>query len=572
MAEPLGLDPATPEQAKLIAAVRARLEALPGWLLVFDNAEEPATLRDYLPRQGGGHVLLTSRRTDWRGVARALPLDVLPETEALNLLSGCSSLDAAGLAEANNLARELGFLPLALAQARAYLDMTGIGLTAYRSRLAERRAHLLARGRASPDYPLPVALTWQTSIEAAERLHPGARPLLELLSLFAPDAIPRELLGADPDALPEVLRDQVERDEAVGALGSFSLLRADPDTLTLHRLVQVVTGHGLDKATASARAETAVRLAAVGWPSGMRDHVGYAAVQAQLPHALAAAQAAATHAPAVSITAHVLDRMATYFQMRGAYGEATPLFEQAIAIGETTLGPEHPDLATLFNDLANLYQDTGRYAEAEPLYQRAVAIDENALGPDHPNQATGLNNLADLYRVTSRYAEAEPLLQRAMSITEKALGPDHPDLAIRLNNLAELYRNTGRYAEAEPLFQCAMNITEKALGPDHPGLAIRLNNLANLYVATGRYAEAEPLFQRAIAIFEQALGPDHPSVGRCLCNRAKLLALLGESDAARLALERALAIFEAKLPAAHPWIADAQAEMSRLDSEAEREG
>ena len=44
MAEFLGLDPATPEQAKLIAAVRTRLEAMPGWLLVFDNAEEPAAL------------------------------------------------------------------------------------------------------------------------------------------------------------------------------------------------------------------------------------------------------------------------------------------------------------------------------------------------------------------------------------------------------------------------------------------------------------------------------------------------------------------------------------------------
>jgi tetratricopeptide (TPR) repeat protein len=65
--------------------------------------------------------------------------------------------------------------------------------------------------------------------------------------------------------------------------------------------------------------------------------------------------------------------------------EAEPLYARAIAIGEKTLGPEHPDLAARFNNLANLYQDTGRYAEAEPLFQRAIAIGEKTLGPEHPN-------------------------------------------------------------------------------------------------------------------------------------------------------------------------------------------
>ncbi|MGZ9033716.1 MAG: tetratricopeptide repeat protein [Rhodospirillales bacterium] len=37
------------------------------------------------------------------------------------------------------------------------------------------------------------------------------------------------------------------------------------------------------------------------------------------------------------------------------------------------------------NSLATLYQDTGRYAEAEPLIKRAIAIGEKTLPPEHPD-------------------------------------------------------------------------------------------------------------------------------------------------------------------------------------------
>jgi CHAT domain-containing protein len=93
----------------------------------------------------------------------------------------------------------------------------------------------------------------------------------------------------------------------------------------------------------------------------------------------------------------------------------------------------------------------GKFAEAIPLAQQALAIDEKALGPDHPDVATGLNNLAELYRNQGRYVEAETLLKRALAIYEKALGPDHPDVAQSLNNLARLYYDQGRYADALPL-------------------------------------------------------------------------------------------------------------------------
>ena len=51
-------------------------------------------------------------------------------------------------------------------------------------------------------------------------------------------------------------------------------------------------------------------------------------------------------------------------------------------------------MAVTLNDLAEVYSLEGKHKEAESSYVRALAIYEKSLGPDHPNVATVLHNLA----------------------------------------------------------------------------------------------------------------------------------------------------------------------------------
>jgi tetratricopeptide (TPR) repeat protein len=411
LAEPLEL-PEERDQAKTVQAVKAKLQVTHGWLLVLDNAEDPTVVRPYLPGTGG-RVLLTSRRTDWEGTAAERVLKEMTEDEALQLLlpgrPDPAALPGTELAEAKALARNLGHLPLALAQARAYMQETGKNLAGYRRLFQASRPRVLDRGQASPDYPASVAKTWQVSIDAAAGACPAAHSLLELLAFFAPDALPMAVLGSAPEVLPEGLHDEIERDDAIAALTRFSLIGAEAGIIAVHRLVQAVTRDGLDEATAKARAEAAIRLVQAALPDQPQEHINWPIMGMLLPHALAAAEAAKRLGAGLKTAATVLNQTALYHYARAAWAEAEPLYERAIAIGEKTLGPEHPDLATHLSNLARLYRATGRYAEAEPLYERAIAIDEKALGPEHPGLATDFNNLAGLYRDTGRYAEAEPL-------------------------------------------------------------------------------------------------------------------------------------------------------------------
>jgi tetratricopeptide (TPR) repeat protein len=60
------------------------------------------------------------------------------------------------------------------------------------------------------------------------------------------------------------------------------------------------------------------------------------------------------------------------------------------------LGPEHYNVGISLNNLALLFVSQKRYIEAESLYQQAIAICEKALGPDHPYLAAIAENYASL--------------------------------------------------------------------------------------------------------------------------------------------------------------------------------
>ena len=207
---------------------------------------------------------------------------------------------------------------------------------------------------------------------------------------------------------------------------------------------------------------------------------------------------------------------------------------RALAIGEKSLGSDHPNVATALGNLAQLFEATSRLSEAEPLLRRALAIDEKSFGPDHPDVATDLNNLALLLYTMNRISEAEPLMRRAFTIAEKSFGPDHPDVAIDLNNLALLLYAMNRPSEAEPLLRRALALDEKSLGPDHPKVATTLNNLAGLFEGQGRWPEAVAFHRMAKPIMTSARTSAEPEWG----GRGK--ALVAQNTAGLRAYARAL--------------------------------
>jgi hypothetical protein len=182
LAPKLGIAPSA-DQDELVAAVLDGLRGRERWLLVFDNAEQPAELAAYQPTGGGGQVLVTSRNPAWGALGQAVRVDVLPREQAVTLLLRRTPDQDPTAAAA--VAAALGDLPLALEQATAYLEQTGMPLAAYLAAYQRRQQQLLAKGRAVA-YQGQVDTTWQLSID---RVTPAGVELLRLCAFLAPEAI-----------------------------------------------------------------------------------------------------------------------------------------------------------------------------------------------------------------------------------------------------------------------------------------------------------------------------------------------------------------------------------------------
>ena len=579
------------EQPRIVTAVKRYFETHSGWLLICDNADDPALLKPCLPLNPQGHIIITSRARvlDQIGVAAPLLMEKMPPDEAQTFLltrTGRAdlSMNADEQAALKQLLAEFDGLPLALEQAGAYIKETECRFESYLTEYRRAGFDLLAKHEpVVGTHQDPVARTWRLNFEQARQENPHSADALRLYAFLYPDAIPFELFAGfqpKPMETPSTpswfgritgrlfktttpdnsSHAEIWNDSVLTPLTRFYLLRRDPatQTVTMHRLVQAAVQHEMTDEERQHWAEQAVLAVESAFPPGkdilkIQNWPRCERLLSQALRCAALIERWQFETPAVArllhLTAHYLHEHAAH------YAEAEPLLQRALQIREKLFGAEHPDVAMSLNDLAGLYQAQGRYAQAEPLLQRALQIREKLFSAEHPDVAMSLNNLAMLYQDQGRYAQAEPLLQRALQIHEKFFGAEHPDVAGSLSNLATFYQAKGHYAQAKPLLQRALQIYEKVFGIEHPNVAGSLRNLATIYLNQGRYAQAEPLLQRALQIYEKVFGAEHPNVATSLNNLAGLYQDQGHYAQAEPLFKRALQIYETVFGIEHPNVA-----------------
>jgi tetratricopeptide (TPR) repeat protein len=587
LVDALNLPGVNPEQGDTyLQALRIwlRSDDSKNWLLVVDNADEPESLREFFdslhtPR---GKVLLTTRAHASRLAClnlhpkAAVEAQRMTEAEAVEFLFERTGKPRNPQTEqrARAIAKRLGYLPLAMEQAGAYLTQTQAPLQDYLQLYDQKRREWDQRYKPQMgNYPATVGTTWLINIEQVQRKSPPSVALLQLLAFFDSERIPLWLVQviayqmkprgclALVGLLERIGLNESAMSEALAQLISYSLVGYDgyieregeqvPYSCAVHRLVQEVVRDNLGAEQAQWVGQLLHAYSEIA--PDPKTPAEWERWREMLPHLFATLERATElKVKPRRLQAYLLTQAGLFLYYQGRYGEAEPLYQQALAIRKARLGEQHPDTAISLNNLAVLYEAQGRYDEAEPLYQQALAIMRERLGEQHPDTATSLNNLAGLYEAQGRYDEAEPLYQQALAIRKARLGEQHPDTAASLNNLAGLYRAQGRYDEAEPLYQQALAIRKARLGEQHPDTAASLNNLAVLYQAQGRYDEAEPLYQQALAIRKARLGEQHPDTATSLNNLAGLYHAQGRYDEAEPLCLQALAIRKARLGEQHP--------------------
>jgi tetratricopeptide (TPR) repeat protein len=420
---------AQPDQTRIVRGVHHWLADHDRWLLVFDNAHRPEDLTSLLPPAGNGQVLITSRWSAWGRWATVCRLEVLARQEAIALLRRHTGTQDERVASA--LAEALGDLPLALAEAAAYIDETQIGLEEYLELVRDRSVELSNLRHPAGSHQR-VATVWSLSLDRVREEAPATEALLKLWAFLAPGDIPRNLPREHSEVLPEELRqlagDALAYNDALRVLSRYSIATVTPATVSLHPLVQAVI-HARMGREERQFAQAAVQLLDAAFPANSWELATWPVCKRLLPHVLAATEHAERLRVAVQQVGQVLTRASRYLRGQGEPGEARPLAERALSLAKDTLEPNDPQLGERYDELSLVLRDLGDYQPARQLLERALAIHQAAYGPDHPTMAAQHYNLGGVLRQLGDLAGARTHHERALAIDEAALGAQHPTVA-----------------------------------------------------------------------------------------------------------------------------------------------
>ncbi|MFE3164241.1 FxSxx-COOH system tetratricopeptide repeat protein [Streptomyces sp. NPDC059224] len=522
-----------------MSAVPAVLEALrrgepySDWLLVFDNAEDPRTVRKYFPSDGPGSIVVTSRNSRWSTDFSSLEVDVFTREESVALLRRRSQNlpdDAV-----DHLAAALGDLPLAVEQAAVWLAETGMPVQQYLE-VYERNFTELMQSDPPSDYNRSVAAAWNVSLERLRESRPDALQLLQVCAFFAPEPIDWDLFSAVrgvsvPPELQSTLDDPVRLGRAVREIGRYALARIDhrQNTVLMHRLVQRVLIEQMNPEEKEAMRHAAHQLLAHADPRNPQRSVYWPRYSSLLSH-LRASDAVRCKD---GWTRRLVLNEVRFLRARGDHEGSLALGEQAAAIWRADLSEDHEEILDVDQQIAEtLREQETDLPRAFALQSDLVERFRRVLGEGHENTLRAQSYLAIHHRTRGNFEEAREMDKRVFETSAREFGRDDPATLLAAHNYAVSLRLAGNAEDALELDYDTWQRRIEVLGEDHINtLGTREAYLLDLQ-EVGRNEEANEGYETLAAEVTASLGEQHRFVALVHRNWCVALRKMGDYEAA----------------------------------------
>lgn len=566
------------------------------WLVILDDVADPRDLnRLKPPLTDWGHTIITTRQLDRSYYARGwkrLEVGVFTAEQARDYLRNRLSEHPGALTGADQLAADLGYLPLALASAsadiRCVADARGAlngpaSCAEYSALLADRQRTLadVMQTEQVDEYGRTLAATWSISIERVDQQIPSgiAHRLMELLSLLDPNGIPFEIL--DTPRVHAYLRSQSPEEirAALEALRLFSLIEftdGGRDFVRIHVLVQRAvreTAGGSLEDAARALADSMASL----WPT--HQHRTSSALLLR-SNALALSRLILEH-PQGSRLHPLLFLLGEGYGQAGLVSEAHEYFTRLRERASATLGTDSRDALQARQRDAYWLGISGRNEQALREFQALAADQARAHGPDDVDTLIARHNVA---RFRGRSGDPQGAVDDLVRLVEdetRALGPDHIE-TLRSRNILGYWRSkagdgAGAVADLEEL----LAIRTRLNGPGDPETLTTRNDLGIAKADIGDYAGAVSVAETLVQDRARVLGPEAPATLSSSAYVAYWRVMAGDYD--RVAdLETIVSDHVRALKATHPntlraqaYLIEARAAAGRVSAEeaaAEMEG
>lgn len=544
-----------------VAAAAARFHAWLAttdrrWLVILDDLARTADLsRFWPPPTGTGRTVVTTRRRDaaLRATDRELvTVGVFSTAEADRYLRSRLA-GRPGLADDPGVVADLQMLPLALAQATAFMLDEEVPCSAYRRRLADRRSRLddlvPAPDDLPDDYDRTVGSTLLLSAEAADRARPAglARPLLEIASVLDPAGIPAALFttAAVGGLLPAGSATMVH--SGLRTLHRLHLVTYDGDLLGIHALVQRAVRDRLGPGRLATLARAAADALLEIWPASSKEH--QLTVRLRLN---ATALWRATGDTVVVQRHQLLYRAADSLGDAGLPAQAAAAFEEILAASLRLLGPDHPDTLVARHEVARWSGIAGDPARALAAFEQLLTDRLRVSDPEHPHTLTVRHEIAVWRSETGDLKGAEAELRTLLADRVRLLGPDDPSTLVTRSNLARTRGRAGDPPGARAAFQRLLADMLRVLGPEDPATLTSRHEIAFWRGQSGDPAGAVAEFERLHADLLRMLHPDHPNVLACRGGLAQWRGHAGDPEGAVAAFETLLPELDRTYGPGHP--------------------
>ncbi len=544
--------------------VREWLEAFEGGFLVYDNVSEEKQIAELLPSKGHYQIVVTSRNAHW-SLGSSIAIDVMSAREAEQLvIQVCRYSEVTE--EVTNLVELLGYLPLALMQAAAYIKATNCSVAHYLALYHQYQAEMLLemaeegwpRGVEYCDAdgkPQPIWTTFNINFIALQEKEPGALQLLEHCAYLHHQAIPVELLQGLVLQLEEGKQPTkpapLQVDKYIRALRTYSLVQVEPSLgiINIHQLMQDILRYEVGKVPDKSGSHLN-RLGRIFYEKFHdMDNIK------KKPHQHAAwflnGETAINHIeiwwakmnlPISKDASHLYACLGNISFYIGEFKKAIIFYKKQLIIQEKFHDDFHTDTGVTIANIGNVMTVLGELHQARDCYLKAMTIQEKHYGKENFTIAQILNNLGNVCRELGEFYHARDFLERALSITEKS---DQITLvAPILTTLANVLREIGQFDRAKIYLENALTITEKIYGKNHLETASILNGLGTILLILGNPNQAKIYHERTLLIRKNFYGKGHIETARTLVDLGIALSELDEPKQAKEHYEKALVIQE----------------------------
>ncbi|KOG29451.1 hypothetical protein ADK35_01770 [Streptomyces viridochromogenes] len=509
------------------------------WLVVLDGVPSPGEVAGLLPDASPlGRVVVTTRSRDaaWHTDSREeVDVDTFSPEQAQAYLRNAlrhpqrRHLDSDG--ELAELAAALGYLPVGLSHAAAYLVDDDRDIPAYLEDLRDRTLRLAdvmpARKGLPDEQPLPLEALWDISLDHADQTHPEglARPVLHLAALLdGQTGIPEEVFKdkAVVEHLQETLQDK-RGDEAAGkkaagirerdvraalrVLDRLHLMDHQQGLVRVHQLLQwAVREHRTTQAWTDAAVIAAGSALAHVWVQ-KPDHD-----ELHVRRMLASARELQENDTDLVLWSGEIHAVLFLFGMslivRGSAPAALAHFTDIRGRAEERLGPLHPSSLIARVLMADCRGRAGDPRAAVDDLKRVLSDIRKSSPTD--NQVVGhvLHYLAQWQAESGQSADAVTTLTEALDYVE-----DERQILMIEHDLAIFRCESGDTRKADQTFRDLIKRKTRLWGEGHPEVLASRHERARWRGLRGlrgdtQFAETE--MARVFRDRQRVLGLTHP--------------------------------------------------------------